>query len=230
VSTLRSPGFDLPERASPLGIAIAGSPITQSLLGRHTALIVKPEGEPHRLIHLGNDTAFLNEQFSGCPYFWIDVAGLNPTVRDLFIDWLLLKVWQSHATNPVPYGMDPYSELDFDSDGNYVDATGVKGLTCASFVLSCFARFKVHLLVSSDWPLGRPEDVQFQNFATRHLVRQTDPNRLAAQQALVGSAARFRPEEVAAAAARFRGKSLMFAPCDAEAANILKQMAEWRLI
>lgn len=212
------------EQASPLAIAIAGQPLTHSADRRHTALIVKPEDESHRLIHLAWNYNFQNEPFHGSPYCWVDVSFLNPTVRDLMIEWLL-AVW-SHNSGGIPYGFDDYSVPAFDDAGSYIRHGEGCGLTCATFVLSCFARYEIHILDSSTWVINRPGDAEFQQWAV-DMLKHTGASDvlIEAQTELIGRVARLRPEEVVGAAGRFEANaSVAFDDALPAAQSVLDQM------
>jgi hypothetical protein len=224
---LRVPALDCSELAGPLCVAIAGSAISGSTAARHTAVVVLPVDGPHRMIHLGRHNELNNDLFDA-PYCWVEVVGLDPVVRDTFVDWML-SIWQHNEVGGIPYGFDLFVEDHFDADGKYVGVSSGTGLTCATFALSCFAGYGVILIEHTSWPL-RPADAIWQQRIAVALERRAGAAHAAALQNLVGKIARFRPEEVAASASAYSGKPMAFAEADEIAQGLLQQMRDVQLI
>lgn len=148
-----------------------------------------------------------------------------PVVRETFVDWVL-AVSQLNEGQGIPYGFDPYSASDFLPTGEYAYQGTGRGLTCATFVISCLARYGINLIDPNTWTIDRPRDAEFQAWAIQELPlkRGADAAHVAAQQELVSRVARFRPGEVAPAAGLFLGAPVSFDEACAGAADILEQM------
>jgi hypothetical protein len=98
----------------------------------------------------------------------------------------------------VPYGFVNDTQ-PFANNGTFVEMEIGKGLTCASFVLTIFHQSGIDLLDTQAWQI-RADDIEWQTRVVHDLRRDGYTDHADAAEQYIG-AFRFRPEEVAAAAA-----------------------------
>lgn len=111
----------------------------------------------------------------------------------------LLRVAAVNDGRPIPYGLDAVGQ-EFDRAGAWAGRSLV-GLTCATFVKAVLLGFGRVILDDATWQL-RQDDTRWQGRIHQGLRNGgASEEFLTAQEQNVGRVARFRPEEVAAAAA-----------------------------
>lgn len=202
---LHTPPPPSPPELGELAIAIAGSAVTQSEGQRHLGLLILPAGaQQPAIIH----QAWMNLLRRDEPadlniYSWVPCPGIEATIQSLFVDWLDV-VWKQNHEAGIPYGFDAFSRSDFLDDGTFAHLGKHVGLTCASFVASCFACYGLNLLKAETWPI-RSDDVERQKELLVRLGDRATPDYLKEQEELIGKVVRIRPEEVAAAGFVFDG-------------------------
>lgn len=190
---------------------------------RHLALLVKPYGaSSHFLIHHGWDGP--NYFYCDPPegrYCWVSLSNLDPLLVETFADHVF-EVWRTNQWTGVPYGVAYHSIQYIDPDRRLVELETGQGLTCATFVLECFAAYKLPVVDRETWPV-RPEDAAWVTQILDSLARR-NPGSAVAQRVHAGTVARFRPEEVAAAAGLFDGVPVPFHPALVMSGDVLAQM------
>lgn len=205
-----------------VAIAIAGSSITRSVGQRHLGIIFRAEGAEPQLLHL----AWMNDLRSEPlphEYSWLECVCLDSTVAAQFADWLQ-AVFLRNMSNGIPYGFDIFRGDDLTPNGAYIGVSGT-GLTCATFVATCFASFGIPLVDVDSWPV-RPDDVERQRELVDRLRRHQVPEtHISAQERLIGKVARFRPEEIAAAAHFADGQACCYRDVQPMGVAIVKEMA-----
>lgn len=131
---------------------------------------------------------------------WLDV-GLDDNNALALASYCEMVVDKSREAQ-IPYGLQYIPDGLDPRTGAWLGDAG-EGLTCATFVMAVFQAYHVPLLSAEGWPL-RPEDERWQLKIVELLGRPgtaAAPDHIARQRKYIGEALRFRPEEVAAAAA-----------------------------
>lgn len=179
---------------------------------RHLGMLARGEDGTLNLIHLGWYNYFkcdIPPDNGG----WVECHHVQDDLQQLFADWLF-SVW-SENKDSVPYGFCYRPEDEYFGLGNsYVNFEPGKGLTCATFVLECFKRFELHLIDHQSW-IFREEDNLWKKQIIQRLREladrfRTPEDHIKALEHNIDEDARFRPEEVAAAASHYQGESLTF--------------------
>jgi hypothetical protein len=213
-----------PARDVTIAVAIVNHPRIPNQ--RHVGIMYRPHDSPVLVIHLAWMDDLRREEFSSArePWWWVRCRGLDRVVLESFADWLDI-VYLQNGQAGIPYGFDPYGVGDFTPEREYAHRGTCRGLTCASFVASCFACFQLDLIQVDTWPLNRQDDAERMKLLVDQLATKATPEFVNAQQALIGHVARFRPEEVAAAAHIFSGERLPFDRVEPLGVNLVAQMA-----
>ncbi|WP_321819635.1 MULTISPECIES: hypothetical protein [unclassified Burkholderia] len=207
-----------------IGVAISGSERQ-----RHTGVLYQFESQPVRLLHLAFHHALTNESPSA-DYGWVQCQALTDDEAHDFAMWIN-EVWAQNANN-IPYSINYWKGAHFSPDGKFVPAASGDGLTCATFVMALFENFGWELLDTENWS-GRDSDREFQQnvvdaLANPRFVVQTEEarNHREAQIQYIGSAARFRPEEVTAAVGDWDFAPIPQDEAEAAGEDVLDQMRE----
>lgn len=131
-------------------------------------------------------------------YLWVDPD--VPTARLKQVAALCRRVWRANGRGRIPYAFSPPNGSLDEVTGAILLGPSMHGLTCASFVLAVFGASGLHLVEYDTWPIGRPGDEQWQRGIVDLLKDQASQDHVEAITADIGTV-RYRPEEVAAAAA-----------------------------
>jgi hypothetical protein len=92
-----------------------------------------------------------------------------------------------------------YTDGRFDlTTGEFLTRDG-RGLTCATFVMAMFKTHEISLVLQDEWPHHREGDKAWHDKIVQCLARRADASHVEAVKNELGCA-RYRPEEVAAAA------------------------------
>jgi hypothetical protein len=191
-----------------LAIAISGSQITGSTEQRHIGIFFRSIKEKLQLIHLG-----WHDRFDCIApdehYCWIPCEHIDPVTLDNIADWLA-TVWRVNGS-AIPYSIKPYDSDPFDSAGKLICRELGDGFTCSTFVMWIFHHSYIELLDKASWE-DRPEDKIWRQKIIDMLYK-TRPKASAhieAQSEYIDQASRYRPEEVAGAAAIFGSAPIVF--------------------
>lgn len=164
---------------------------------RHVALLYcVGAGRPVRMLHLAWHHRLMEEEAHG-EGVWARVP-LEPE-DDVIYAGHLAAVARANARGVIPYGFQLLPRGFDPASGAWRGAFG-EGLTCATFVASVLASFGYEILIEKTWYV-RAEDVEWQQKILGLLRGRADLEYVAHQARHVGRVARFRPEEVAVAAA-----------------------------
>jgi len=185
----------------------------------HVGLIFANHSSPRpRLLHLGFHHRLKLDDLDPTEYCWIDVLGLDEDERHQMSIWLG-AIWSANGQR-IPYGISFSSEPYFDSSGAFVSTSSGTGLTCATFVSALFRDFGFPILDTESWQSSYPndrqaDDIRWQNHIVNLLSEhkaylQISDEHIASQIAAIGIACRYRPEEVAAAAAIYTSDPVHF--------------------
>jgi hypothetical protein len=220
---VKLPGSGNFEEISSLAIAISGDSRR-----RHTGLIFRPDAQPVQLIHLGWHGLLERETPPPQEYCWVAINAVHPVVLDNIADWLP-QVWRENGRH-IPYSIKPYDQDPFDENGKLRTSLPGEGFTCATFVLWIFHHFRVSLIDQQGWQ-DRPDDRLWRQWIVQMLdqskVKYNIPeDHIAAQAPFIRQACRFRPEEVAGAAAKHDGKAADFQQVLAYGEQVLAEMRD----
>jgi hypothetical protein len=193
---------------------------------RHVGILYSQDGQ-WRLLHLAAHRKLCDDPMPmpGARHLWIN---LEPAVEEARLESFAAYcrlIWQRNSDGGLPYA--------FSSPVNWFDANGVLviqtidgvGLTCSSFVLAVFLAAKLPLLNEDTW-IVREDDREWQQTVTA-LVEQSGaatPEHIRLMRQSI-PAIRYRPEEVAAAAAS-DPIPVDFTPCIALADEILRMLRQ----
>jgi hypothetical protein len=164
---------------------------------RHIGIMHRAEGAKPRVLHLAWHCHLRNE---ACPpYFtcWIDPPVLPERLRNFAA--LCRRVWRKNQQGGIPYAFsNPDGAFDLNTSAFLIGPTRF-GLTCATFVLELFNHAGLSLAILDTWPAERPGDREWQQAIIVKLEGRATSAHIEHLRSEIG-AARYRPEEVGAAA------------------------------
>ncbi len=174
-----------------LGIAIR----LQHGVETHIGLIFRDGESTPQILHLEQHYKLTKELLSE-NFSFIEIQSLDP-LNQIHLAAHCSVIYELNCENTIPFA--PCGGGNFDESGNYSGNIG-EGLTCSLFVKKIFESQGYEILDESNWPV-RDEDIEWQKdimmafeeykaSCKEHIRLQTD---------LIGTALRFRPEEIAAA-------------------------------
>ena len=181
----------------------AGIAITESYPDVwHVGMLYKVDGGSPRICHLKGHFDFKDESPPE-GYFWLQAAYKNEiTLRNIAA---FCAVVGPINVDQIPFGYR-YNEArqHFELKSGKFLGQGIQdGLTCATFVLAIFATLNIPFIRLTEWttdPMDALWQMQLQEAMARHLkLPPSSPE--VAEWAKQAGAVRFRPQDVAAAAA-----------------------------
>lgn len=189
----------------------------------HIGLLAKdPEDDQIYFIHQPWHKEPLKEHFSpeDKTFKICCMSNLIKVERETFLTQLF-PIIESNP-NGLPYSINyrPYDYLD--ESGQLVNLEVGEGLTCATFILELMKNLGYPLIKSETWMI-REEDQKWRDFILKCLKSSCEEQHITNQY--VEQTARFRPEEVAAAAAIYNRTEQEFR----EIEPIGKQIKEFTL-
>lgn len=177
------------------GIGIALKEISEGQL--HIGILYRANDVPPTMCHLACHLDLKNEPARD-DYFWADCEWLvNDYVNSKVIAAFLQKIAVHKSI--ISYGIH-HEGHPFEPDGSFVGfPDDGMGLTCATFVIAVFHSIGFGIAVSETWQ-SRDDDAEWQAMIVEGLKKIHGPSQhINAVEEHIG-VARFRPEEVAAAA------------------------------
>jgi hypothetical protein len=166
---------------------------------RHAGVVYKNDRE-WRILHLAwheclrDEVMPLNEG-----YVWIDPEPAIPAERLQTIAAFCRLVADRNSEHGLPYAFSAPSNWFDPTTGAVQPSPENLGLTCASFVLAVFSAMSISLLNEQTWQ-ARDSDKQWHEEIILLLERRASPEHIKRVRDSL-PAIRFRPEEVAGAAA-----------------------------
>jgi hypothetical protein len=170
--------------------------------GRHLGVVYRQEDE-WRILHLGWHLRLYDERMpkEGSHYLWVDPEPAIDEIRLEILAAFCRLVAQRNVDAGLPYGFsNPKNWFDPVTGAARVTSDGM-GLTCASFVLAVFSSNGLPLINEDTWML-REDDKIYHEWIIQCLENTpeaTKEHRERLRESL--PAIRYRPEEVAGAAA-----------------------------
>lgn len=180
-------------------VAVAVKSVGPDRRQRHAGIFHRdPTTREVMLLHLAWHHDLRNELTESNRWLWVDPP--IPSRRARNVAAKCRQIWRANEHDRIPYGFSPPSDC-FDAEAHeYLVGPSRHGLTCATFVLAVFAHAGLLLARIETWPLARDEDREWQQMIAQSLEASgADKAHVAAVRSGIGCA-RFRPEEVAAAA------------------------------
>ncbi|WP_177228288.1 hypothetical protein [Paraburkholderia megapolitana] len=190
-----------------IGVAIGGA-----LDQRHVGLLFRAGSRDIQFLHL----AWHHHLKCGRPdpgYGWVACPSFDDEEANMFATWAL-AVYNANVGS-MPYGLNYALGSQFDDAGKFIASTDGEGLTCATFLMALFRSFGYDAVEEQSW-VNRESDRAFHEKIVTALrsAPSADPQHVAAQERHIGTAPRFRPEEVAVALNAYVDDPICFA--DAE--------------
>lgn len=133
------------------------------------------------------------------------------------------KVFEENS-NAIPYGLSYTGAAVFNGDLKFVDSPG-GGLTCSTFLLGFFEALGFDVLDLETWE-NRTDDKIWQEFIYGHLAKKLSKEQAAQQRQVIGTAFRFRPEEVVGAVGVYDDDPLAFSEVTALGEQVIREMKE----
>lgn len=183
-------GYD---NAGDVGIALRRVADTQN----HIGIIYRTSPNEVRFCHLAWHHE-LRDEIARDDYFWCDCMWVeNDDITGRIIAAKMTSI--SRNKGIIPYGIY-FEPPTFSSDGKFLGFSGQgMGLTCATFVVAVFHSMAIFIIKEDTWP-DRTDDIAWQESIIRTLENSgADMRHVSSARSHIG-AARFRPEEIAAAA------------------------------
>jgi hypothetical protein len=190
--------------------AIAEQPIDDSLFvavaigepepnQRHVGILHRTANSTHFLLHLAWHCILKNEAVLP-DYFRLWAVPTIEPVRLRTVAAVCRRVWRKNAAGGLPYAFSSPEDSFDAATGALLLGPSRFGLTCASFVFGLFQAAGLQLALYGEWPQGRSGDQEWQEAMIEKLTGRADAEHIDHLRTEIG-AARYRPEEVAAAAA-----------------------------
>jgi hypothetical protein len=173
---------------------------------RHTGIFYRVDDTgPIEFLHLAWHCDLRLESDFSSKYCW--VAPNIPKARLRQVAALCDDIVAANLPDRIPYASGPpIGAFDAHTKRFLLGPTRT-GLTCASFVLAVFERAKLRLVTYSGWPSPDSIDIEFQQFVLDNLRGHpgVSTEHIDVVEREVGTSVRYRPEQVAGAAA-IRGR------------------------
>ncbi len=178
---------------------------------RHTGIAYRVDASnPYQFLHLAGHCRLYRDNTIDNDYCWV-APSINP-LRLVQLAGICDAIANENPQSSIRYGLSsPIGVFDKITKKFLLGPTE-GGLTCASFVLAVFEAAQLQLVEYSGWPAPDTEDYLWQELVWNHLqdLRSKHPHLVSAEHLDcvrndMGTFARYRPEQVAGAAA-IRGR------------------------
>jgi hypothetical protein len=163
---------------------------------RHVGIFHKDDAGRVMLLHLAWHFDLRNSEPK--PYYaWVELPIHSARARQV-----AARCRQIFRANPrgLPYAFSPPNDCFDEKQSTYLFGPTRHGLTCATFVIAVFQTTGIRLVLDETWPVTRADDEVWKQKIITALQKSATPEHIEFIQAEAGST-RFRPEEVAGAAA-----------------------------
>ena len=161
-------------------------------------------------------------QIPNCFTLWVDPAA--PSARLRQVAARCRHIWKVNGTGNIPYAFSSPDGAFDQSTHKFLLGPTRHGLTCASFVLAVFQVSGLSLINYDTWPRSREGDTEWQEKIIKALGADADEGHLTHLQEDLG-AARYRPEEVAAATA-LAPPPVAFQPAEELSMEIVRKLRD----
>ncbi len=178
-----------------VAVAIGESGVDQ----RHIGILHRRDGAAPELLHLAWHCRLKNDtELPAYLTIWVAPSALQERLRNVAA--LCRRVWRKNGSGGIPYAFSSPQESFDAGTGAFLIGSTRYGLTCASFVLAIFDAAGLRIAEYSSWPVNRDGDCKWQEKIIECLSDHAEQEHIDHLRGEIG-AVRFRPEEVAAAAA-----------------------------
>ncbi|WP_143010678.1 hypothetical protein [Cupriavidus necator] len=189
------------EAPSGIALAIAGQPVTETPDQRHVSFLLQ-RTEAWWLVHLAWQNYFACDAITeprsrAGEYCYVEFDLFDEYNAFVFVEWIFEL--QANNRHTIPYSIDLSDQPRFDAARNLLPFGVGEGFTCASFVKVVLELYGVKLVDLQYWPT-RESDAPWQRYILHRLAGHAPRESIEAQEQLIGTVARLRPEEVVGAA------------------------------
>ncbi len=177
------------------GISVAIGRPDPSQNQQHIGILFIDADQSPKFLHLAWHYELRKDE-PNIKYLWVDIP-IDP-INKIHLATVCALIFESNQ-NGIPYGIC-VDGTGFAEDGSFTSEEKFAGLTCATFVIQVFHSQSYWLVDFEKWP-DRADDMTWQNQILDTLQKYASNDHIKAQREKIQKgAARFRPEEVAAAA------------------------------
>ena len=173
---------------------------------RHTGIAYRVDhGAPYQFLHLAWHRDLRLENHLNTHYCWVDPS--IPAARLKQVAAICADIVYANLVEQIPYSFgSPVSAFDEDTKRFLLGPTNT-GLTCASFVLAVFEHAQLRLSRYLGWAGPDADDVRWQQSVLESLrvTPGVSAEHINVVEREIGTSVRYRPEQVAGAAA-IRGR------------------------
>ncbi len=185
------------------GVSLVAVAIREFSPGRrHTGIFYRVNAtDDIEFLHLAWHCDLQRDRAFSGEYYWVEPKINKARLRQLAA--ICDDIAAENFPNRIPYASgSPVGAFDEKTKAFLLGPTRA-GLTCASFVLAVFERAELRLVRYSGWPAPDLVDVEFQQFVVDNLRGRhgVSKEHIEAVEREVGTSVRYRPEQVAGAAA-----------------------------
>lgn len=167
---------------------------------RHTAIAYKRDKQ-WRLLHLASHNKLMDDPVEDWEFLCINP---EPGLLDIQLERVgafCRLVWDRNSEGKIPYAFSVPSSFFDPLTGKLVVGPNKLGLTCASFVMTIFGDIGCPLILQSTWRHRKEDDHAARKLLQGIPIRSLEDERHVETALKDLPAFRFRPEEVAGAAA-----------------------------
>jgi len=174
---------------------------------RHTGIAYRvAANDPYQFLHLAGHCRLYRDSTIDNAYCWV-TPSINPR-RLIQLAGICDAIANENPQSSIRYGLSSPIGVFDKTTKKFLLGPTEGGLTCASFVLAVFEVAQLQLVEYSGWPAPDTEDYLWQEVVCNHLqeLRRKQPHLVSAEHLDcvrndLGTSTRFRPEQVAGAAA-----------------------------
>jgi hypothetical protein len=132
------------------------------------------------------------------------------------------RLYMQNKDSGIPYGFTYTGASVFNGDLRFFEVSGA-GLTCATFLLGFFDAFGFQILDLESWE-ARPDDAEWQRNIYTDLEKELSPEQVESVKESIGSAFRYRPEEVVGCIGSFDSSPFEFADAVVIGENLMLEV------
>ncbi|MGE1089835.1 hypothetical protein [Pseudomonas zeae] len=187
---------------------------------RHAAIVFRDRGKTNlSLLHLAWHFDLICEPYKPS-YRCVPSNYFDEEELQLFAE----QASRIYEENPkgIPYGLGYTGASVFGGDLKFIDVPGA-GLTCATFILGFFDSLGYDVLDLTTWQ-NRAEDVKWQTDIFGDLEAKLEKDAADHQKNVIGSAFRFRPEEVVGSFGIYEEDAIPYQDAVAVGAQLLAEI------
>lgn len=197
---------------------------------RHTGLLFRPDDDaPQEFLHLAHHCDLRRSPRVNPSYIWIEPQINHHRLRQVAA--ICDQVASANAHRGIPYSFGEARNAFDPKTKKFLLGPTNSGLTCATFVLAVFEAASLRLMRYPRRVQADQLDIEWQRSVVELLKEERDKNpHLVSQEHIdcvtseVGNSTRYRPEQVAAAAALRKRRPVSFFTAKTLAQDILSYL------